>query len=369
MYLQHLKLSNFKNYETQELELSPRINCFVGENGMGKTNLLDALHYLCMCKSYFALTDSQVVRHQEDFFRIEGIFQRQDKKEHIVCKYALRSRKVLERNKVPYTRLADHIGLLPMVIISPDDHILIKEGSEHRRQYLDILLVQLDITYLNHLMVYNKVLEQRNAFLKQHKHPSEVNFTLLDIYNQQLEAPAQYIFEKRQEIVQKLSPIFQSYYKTISGNKEQVQIQYESPLQDSPLATLLRDSQEKDIWLQRTTKGIHKDDLKLLINDFVVKKFASQGQLKSYLLALKLAQYELLRQESEVVPLVLLDDIFDKLDKKRVEQLLQLLLDRQFGQIFITDTDAQRVAELGRVLGVEVRLFEIVDGNANLIEN
>lgn len=364
MFLQQLKLTNFKNYEFQTLDLSPKLNCFVGDNGMGKTNLLDAIHYLCMCKGHFGLTDRQVIRHEGDFFRIEGHFLRSNKKETIVCKYQPKSRKAIERNKVAYTRFADHIGLLPMIMITPDDTLLITEGSENRRQYMDVLLVQLDKVYLNHLMTYNKVLQQRNAFLKQYKHPLEIDFTLLEIYNQQLLTPAAYIHEQRQLILEKLKPIFQQYYRTISGDQEQVDFVYNSPLNEKTLVELLTESQEKDAWLQRTTKGVHKDDLKLMINNYPVKKFASQGQLKSYLLALKLAQYELLRQESEVAPLVLLDDIFDKLDKKRVRHLLELLLERDFGQIFITDTHEDRIVEIVAGLGTDFKRFLIREGSA-----
>ncbi len=362
MHLHRLHLVQFKNYEQQELVLSPQLNCFVGENGMGKTNLLDAIHYLCMCKSHFSLPDRQVMQHGTDFFRIEGDFERADKTEAVVCTYAPRLRKTLLRNKVPYARLADHIGFLPLIMIAPDDTLLITEGSENRRQFLDILLVQINPTYLQQLMTYNKVLQQRNAYLKSFKHPLEVDAALLDVYSQQLLAPAQYIYEQRQAIVERLTPIFQHYYKVISGDREQVALLYLSQLAEQSLTHLLTESQEKDTWLQRTTKGIHKDDLKLLINEYAVKKFASQGQLKSYLLALKLAQYELLRQEVELPPLLLLDDIFDKLDNKRVEQLLTLLLERDFGQVFLTDTHESRIARIVEGLQADFKQFTVADG-------
>lgn len=362
MHLHRLHLVHFKNYDQQELSLSPQLNCFVGENGMGKTNLLDAIHYLCMCKSHFSLPDRQVVQHGADFFRIEGDFERAGQEEEVVCTYAPRLRKTLLRNKVPYKRLADHIGFLPLIMIAPDDTLLITEGSENRRQFLDVLLVQLDPTYLRQLMTYNKVLQQRNAYLKSTKHPLEVDTALLEIYNQQLLAPAQYIYQQRQQIVARLMPVFQQYYKVISGDREQVTLLYQSQLTEQNLLQLLTESQEKDAWLQRTTKGIHKDDLKLLINNYAVKKFASQGQLKSYLLALKLAQYELLRQEVELSPLLLLDDIFDKLDNKRVEQLLTLLLERDFGQIFLTDTHESRIVRIIEGLQADFKQFVVEDG-------
>ena len=366
MHLAALHLVHFKNYTTQKLELSPQLNCFVGDNGMGKTNLLDAIHYLCMCKSHFGLLDRQVVQHEADFFRIEGQFERADRQETIVCTYAPKARKTLSRNRVPYTRLADHVGLLPLIMIAPDDTLLITGGSEHRRQFLDILLVQYDPTYLRQRMAYNKVLQQRNAFLKSFRHPSEIDTTLLEVYNRQLLGPAAYLHQQRAAMVERLIPLFQTYYKVISGDKEQVDLHYQSQLNEGDLAHLFAESQEKDLWLQRTTKGIHKDELKLLINGHAVKKFASQGQLKSYLLALKLAQYELLRQHCALSPILLLDDIFDKLDRKRVEQLLQLLIEREFGQIFLTDTHQDRVATIVQCLNAPFKQFKV--GQGTLVE-
>lgn len=362
MHLKALHLVHFKNYTEQRLQLSPQLNCFVGDNGMGKTNLLDAIHYLCMCKSHFGLLDRQVVQHESDFFRVEGRFDREEKEETIVCTYAPRARKTLSRNRVPYTRLADHIGLLPLIMIAPDDTLLITDGSEHRRQFLDILLVQYDPTYLRQLMGYNKLLQQRNAFLKSFRHPLEVDTTLLEVYNRQLLEPARYIHTQRQQMAERLVPLFQNYYKVISGDKEQVNLLYQSHLSEQDLVTLFASSQEKDLWLQRTTKGIHKDDLKLQINGYAVKKFASQGQLKSYLLALKLAQYELLRQHCALSPILLLDDIFDKLDRKRVEQLLELLIERQFGQVFLTDTHQDRVASIVQRLEADFKQFTVTTG-------
>lgn len=362
MHLKQLKLSNFKNYEQATLDLSPRLNCFVGENGMGKTNLLDAIHYLCMCKSHFGLSDRQVIRHKEDFFRIEGNFERLDKAEQVVCTYASKGKKSMQCNRVPYPRLADHIGRLPMVMITPDDTLLITEGSENRRQFMDVLLVQLNPEYLRQLMQYNKLLQQRNAFLKSFDHPLEVNHDLLAVYNQQMIPLAAYIHEERRREMEALHPIFQQYYAQISGNREEVQMQYQSALHEQTMEALLAASVEKDLWLQRTTQGVHKDDLKLLIDDYVVKRFASQGQLKSYLLAMKLAQYERLRQEAAVSPLVLLDDIFDKLDEKRVHQLLVLLLERNFGQIFITDTHQERVSAIVNGLNTDFKQFHIESG-------
>lgn len=362
MHLKQLKLHNFKNYDTQSLEFSPKLNCLVGANGMGKTNLLDAIHYLCMCKSHFSVPDRQIIRHEETFFRLDGLFSRKEKKEQIVCKYQPRQKKLFERNKVVYQRLSEHIGLLPLVIIAPDDTQLIMEGSEARRQFIDFTIVQLDSNYLEQLLIYNKVVEQRNAFLKSYENPAKIDLKLLEVYDQQLLAPATYIHQQRKEILTSFKPLFQEYYATISGDKEQVDFEYSSQLKEHSLDKLLIEAREKDRWSQRTTKGIHKDDLKLLINDFPVKRFASQGQLKSYLLALKLAQYNLIQQKNEVSPILLLDDIFDKLDKNRVKQLLSLLMEEQFGQVFITDTHQQRVEEITKEIGGEYLQFEVIDG-------
>ncbi|MCP4438590.1 MAG: DNA replication/repair protein RecF [Aureispira sp.] len=362
MHLEQLKLSNFKNYSNQSLEFSPKLNCLVGSNGMGKTNLLDAIHYLCMCKSHFSVPDRQIILHEESFFRLDGLFYRNKKKEQIVCKYQPKQKKVFERNKVAYQRLSEHIGLLPLVMIAPDDTQLIMEGSEARRQFIDFTLVQLDNDYLEHLLKYNKILEQRNAFLKKHENPAKIDMALLEVYDQQLLGPAAYIHQQRKEILTTFKPIFQDYYATISGDKEQVDFEYSSQLTEHSLEELLIASREKDRWLQRTTKGIHKDDLKLLINGFPVKRFASQGQLKSYLLALKLGQYNLIKQKNEVSPILLLDDIFDKLDKNRVKHLLTLLMEEQFGQVFITDTHLQRVEDITKEIGGDYRQFEVIDG-------
>ncbi len=365
MHLKQLKLTNFKNYESIDIKLSTNINCFVGFNGMGKTNLLDAIYYLCLCKSHFNQPDRLIIRHDQDFFRIDGIFYREERKEHIVCKYD-RKKKVIERNKAPYDKFSEHIGMLPAVMITPDDTSLITEGSENRRRFLDVLLVQTDTQYLNKLLEYNKILHQRNAFLKQFKHPSEVNLTLLNVYNKQLLLPAQYIYEKRKECVNALTPVFIEYYELISGNQEKVLITFHSQLLENSLEELFKKSEEKDCWLQRTTKGVHKDDLKLEINEFPVKKYASQGQLKSFLLAMKLAQYELIRREKKVPPILLLDDIFDKLDLKRVNQLLQLLIENGFGQIFITDTHIGRVSSIIQQQDFPFKEFEINNGSVVL---
>lgn len=364
MHIEQLHLTNFKNYEQQSIVCSPQVNCFVGLNGMGKTNLLDAVYYLCMTKSHTALIDSSVIRHGAHFFRLEALFQKDGKRDKIVAKIIPRKKKAFERNDVPYPRLADHIGEYPVVIIAPNDTNIVLEGSEVRRRFLDNTLSQLDPIYLRSLLSYNKILEQRNALLKQFAERRSFNKNLLETYNTQLLEPAQLICNKRKDFIGTFCKVLQEIYEFISQQRETISCQYESKLLETPFATLLQASTEKDRALQRTTTGIHKDDLELKINGYPAKQFASQGQLKSLVLSLKLAQYEILRREKKMQPLLLLDDIFDKLDKTRVSHLLKLLLEKSFGQIFITDTDENRVTEIVAQLNTPYQKFQIDNGSA-----
>ena len=318
----------------------------MGKNGSGKTNLLDAIYYLCMCKSYFTNSDLAVARHESNFFRLEGKFERHGEAETVVCKIQLRKQKVIERNKAAYKRLSEHIGHFPVVMIAPDDTMLAVGGSEERRRFLDNTLSQLDAIYLQHLIFYNKVLQQRNAALKRFAESGRFDQRLLNTYNQQLLGPAQYIHEARQAMIAALNPVFDNYYNLISNRSEQVSCCYTSKLEGANFASLLAESAEKDRILQRTTVGIHKDDLTFLLNDRPLKRFASQGQLKSFVLALKLAQYHRIREHQACTPILLLDDLFDKLDTHRIRGLLELLHDNTFGQVFITDTHEQRLEEL-----------------------
>lgn len=368
MYLERIALANFKNYENQKLDFSTRLNCLVGNNGMGKTNLLDAIYYLCMAKSHFNLADTAITRHDENFFRLEGHFILQEKKEKIVAKVMPRKLKELERNDVAYSKLAEHIGLLPVVFIGPDDIQLIREGSEERRRFLDNTLSQLDQRYLYELITYNKVLQQRNALLKSLAERSGGSMSLLDVYDEQLIDPALYVLEQRAVFTQKFTAIFQSTHQYITGRKEAVQLSYESQLLENDLEDLLKQSRQKDLALQRTTKGVHRDDLVFSLGEHPLKKYGSQGQLKSFLLALKLAQYEMLRQNKGVSPILLLDDLFDKLDAQRVTHLIRLLTEGQFGQIFITDTHETRIAEIVEQFGVDYRRFFVEGGKVGSVD-
>ncbi|MCB9082072.1 MAG: DNA replication and repair protein RecF [Lewinellaceae bacterium] len=368
MHLERLILTNFKNYTSQTLQFSATLNCLVGLNGMGKTNLLDAIYYLCMTKSHFGLPDSAVVRHEDDFFRLESYFQRDGKQEKVVAKVQPRKEKTFERNNIPYDRLSEHIGLLPVVFIAPDDTQLISEGSEFRRRFLDNTLSQLDARYLSELLVYNRILQQRNALLKQMGEQRNPDRQLLAIYDEQLAAPASYLFEQRQQLLAKFQAIFLNTHQYITGRAEEVALNYQSGLAQAPLKELLAQAREKDLALQRTTQGIHRDDLEFTLEGHSLKRFGSQGQRKSFILALKLAQFEILRQNKGSQPLLLLDDLFDKLDQQRVTKLLRLLTAGQYGQLFLTDTHPERVEHLARELQVDYRMFTVSGGLVSTTE-
>ena len=364
MLLEKFILTNFKNYEYQIIECAPGLTCFLGKNGMGKTNLLDAIYYLCMGKSHFSVPDRQITRHEMDFFRLEGLFIKEEKKEQIVAKVIPRKKKELERNKIPYTRLSEHVGLLPVVMIAPDDTYLATEGSEARRSFLDNTLSQLDHDYLNQLIIYNKLLQQRNALLKQFGESRRFDRSLLDTYSMQMLAPANSIHQKRASFMEQFRPLLQSLYESICGGQEKVDINYKSKQIEHSLETLFDTSIEKDRVLQRTTVGPHKDDLEFTIEGYPLKRYASQGQLKSYVLALKLAQYHILREEKKVRPFLLLDDIFDKLDTDRVSHLLGLLLKGDYGQLFVTDTDESRLEKIVSRYEQSFLQYKVVSGEA-----
>lgn len=364
LHLEKIKLTQFKNYASEELHFSAKLNCFVGKNGMGKTNMLDAIYYLCMCKSSSNLSDRNVLQREADFFRIEGYFKLEEKQRKIVAKVIPGKKKEFEQGDVPYKKLLEHIGLLPVVMIVPDDTDLAKEGSEIRRKFLDNTLSQSDARYLTELVKYNRILKQRNATLKQFAQQRTFDQALINTFNMQMLEPAAYISAQRATFVETFSPVFENYYQIISGRQEMVRCTYKSALIDQDFAALLEQANEKDRILQRTTVGVHKDDLKFFIDEFPVKNFASQGQLKSFVLSMKLAQYDFLKQLKKKKPLLLLDDIFDKLDRSRVEQLISLLINGDFGQVFITDTHEQRIEEIIEGFGTDFKKFIINFGTA-----
>jgi DNA replication and repair protein RecF len=359
VHLSRIKLSNFKSYESQTLEFSPVLNCLVGLNGVGKTNVLDAIHFLCLCRSHTGLNDRHLIRHGEGFFRMEGRFVTEEGDVKIVAKYLAGQRKEVTRNDVAFERLADYIGQFPVVMIAPDDVTLVQEGSEDRRRFLDATLSQISPDYLRNLVVYNALLKQRNALLKLFAEQRRFDETLLESLDRQLPAPADVLYQARKHFVAAFEPVFKEYYAEISGSREQVSVEYESDLDKGSLNTLLHEALDKDRILQRSTVGPHKDDLRLVMDQQLVKKFASQGQLKSFLLALRLAQYEVLRKEKQTAPILLLDDIFDKLDARRVHQLVGLLIRRNFGQTFITDTQRERLESIVGSFAGSYTVFEV----------
>ena len=363
MHLRELSLIYFKNYEEAQLTFSSNINCFVGSNGVGKTNLLDAIYYLCFCKSYFNPVDSQNIQHQQPFFSIEGTFNREEISETVFCGVKRGQKKVFKRNKKEYEKLADHIGLFPLVIISPADRNLIIEGSETRRKFIDGVIAQSDKIYLHNILKYNQVLSQRNALLKYFAANLTYDPITLGIYNEQLVELANKIYSKRCEFMEEFNAIFQHYYNAISGSKECVSLEYKSQLNDHNLSYLLDENLNKDKILQYTTCGVHKDDLLFKIGDFPIKKQGSQGQQKTYLIALKLAQFDFIKNLVGYKPLLLLDDIFDKLDDTRVESIVRLVAEHHFGQIFITDTHRQRTEDIVRSIDDSYKIFNVQSGS------
>lgn len=369
MWLEKLTLLNFKNYEEAELSLSPAVNAFTGDNGAGKTNLLDAIHYLSLCKSYFNPIDTQQIRSQADFFMVQGKFDKDDVPEVISCSLKRNQKKQFRRNKKEYQRLADHIGLFPSVMISPNDVNIITEGSEERRRFIDNVISQTDAQYLDELIVYNKNLLNRNAMLKSIAEQGSYDPELLGILDDQLVASGQKIFQKRKDFMEVFIPVFQKHYQYLTEDAEQAELKYESPLFDQDFHELLRGSVERDRFLQRTTVGIHKDDLNFSVHGMPMKKFGSQGQQKSFLISLKLAQYSFLQLKKGYKPLLLLDDIFDKLDDKRIRKLMTMVSHDDFGQIFITDTSRERIEGIFAAIGVELTTFVVSKGTVSHEKN
>jgi DNA replication and repair protein RecF len=369
MYLKQLKFTNFKNHSEADLSFSPRINCFIGKNGAGKTNVLDAIYYLSFCKSYFNSIDSQNIQHDTDFFAIHGDYVRQQNAmDKVHCLLKRNQHKQFKLNEKKYERLSDHIGLIPLVMISPYDRDLINNGSEVRRKYMDGVISQFDHAYLNDLIDYNKALSQRNALLKHFAEGRYFDETSLEIWDMKLVKLGHAIVQKRRDFITNFVPIFQTYFKLISGGNERVELKYKSALCEGDMRLLLKENLARDRALRYTSVGAHKDDLEFTIDTFPIKKYGSQGQQKSYVIAIKLAQFEFMRKLKKYKPILLLDDIFDKLDTQRVEQLIRLVSEENFGQVFITDTQRDRVEQLFRVTELDHKLFEVVQGNVKELD-
>jgi len=359
LILNKLSLINYKNILSSDFELDSNINCFVGNNGVGKTNVLDSIYHLAMSKSYFHSLSSQTINHNAKFMLIEGDFTKGIKHENIICSLKKGQNKTLKRNGKIYKRFSDHIGLIPVVMISPYDRDLIQEGSSNRRKFTDNVISQNNKTYLTQIIKYQKILFQRNALLKFFKKKQTFDIDILKVYDNQLSELSIPIHNTRLDFFKNFVPVFIKRYNSISQNKETVNISYDSQLNYESLNNLLNNSLEKDRIVQYTSCGIHKDDLIFEIDKFPIKKFGSQGQQKTFLIALKLAQFDYLKTKSNSSPILLLDDIFDKLDNNRVKQLIQLVNEDEFGQLFISDTDYNRTEKIISEIDSSYKMFKL----------
>lgn len=376
MKLEHLSIVNYKNIREADLDFSAGVNCLVGKNGMGKTNLLDALYYLSFCKAMNGVTDSQIITHGEEYFMLSAHYELGDTPEDVKCGYRLRSKKSFKRGGKEYQRLSDHIGLLPVVMLTPADSVLLQGGSEERRRFMDMVISQFNKPYLNALIRYNQALQQRNSLLKQAQNPASSfaqQSALSDplIYQaceEQMDFYGQQIYAARRQFVDDFEPVFQDFYSRISMDRERVTLSYTSHFADGqPLTSLLNAVRSRDLALGYTTRGAHKDELHFLLGDQPMKQVGSQGQNKTFLVGLKLAQFDFLRRMGHTTPILLLDDIFDRLDGDRVEQIIRLVAGQNFGQIFITDTNREyldriidRCTDCYKLFGVEDGRYEVL---------
>ena len=368
MILENISIINYKNIKGVNLDLSPKINCLIGHNGVGKTNFLDAIYYLSFCRSANNPIDSQIIMHDENFFMLEGNYRtEQGGIENIYCGMKRGTKKHFKRNKKEYKRLSQHIGLVPLIYVSPSDSSLIEGGSEERRRLMDVVISQYDHSYIELLSNYNKALQQRNALLKMEEEPDS---SLLDIWEQEMARNGELLFQKRLAFVDELVPVFQQIYQQISGQREIVSLRYISHCQRGPLLDVIQRDRFKDRAVGYSLHGVHRDDLEMLIGDFQMKREGSQGQNKTFVLALKLAQFDFLRRTSSTTtPLLLLDDIFDKLDAQRVESIVQLVSGDNFGQIFITDTNRDHLDKILSKSDGEYKIFTVEGGDIELMNN
>lgn len=359
MFLKELNLINYKNISQKDFTFDSKINCFVGKNGVGKTNILDAIYHLAYTKSYFNPLAIQNIKHDEDFFLLDAVFDKENRDEKIACSLKKGQKKVVKRNNKVYEKLSEHIGFIPLVIISPSDGDLISEGSETRRRFIDSVISTQDNLYLNELIQYQKLVSQRNALLKYFALNQTFDKDNLAIYDEQIVPLGNIIFEKRQQFLAQFIPIFKKYYAEISNEAESVDLVYQSQLLEKSFEDLLIENLSKDRAIQYTSSGIHKDDLSFEIEGYPVKKFGSQGQQKSFLIALKLAQFEFLKQKSGSAPILLFDDIFDKLDASRVEKIVTMVNNDVFGQIFISDTHEERTEAIVKQTHQSYKIFNL----------
>ncbi len=366
MHLKKLQLTDFKNLHEINIELSEKINCFIGNNGAGKTNLLDAIYYLSFCKSYFNSIEEMNIMHGADFFSIHGTYHENDNVNTINCSLKKNYKKLFKFNKKEYDRLADHIGKIPLIIISPSDSNLIYSGSEERRKFFDAVISQFDKIYMDVLINYNKALNHRNALLKKFSETNRFVKADIEIWDKQLTELGNKIHIRRAGFIKEFMPLFQKYYEFITDKKEYVDITYDSHLNNNSFADLLDKSSAADRQAQYTTTGTHKDDFIFRINDYPVKKFGSQGQQKSFIISLKLAQFDYTKKMKKFKPLILFDDLYDKLDDLRINKIMELVSTNNFGQIFITDTNKNHIKETIEKLNIDYKIFEVETGQVNL---
>ena len=364
MRLEHLHLVHFKNHSGADVTLGPQVNCFLGDNGSGKTNVLDAVHYLCFCKSYFNPIDAQNIAHGEPFMLVQGDFERLGTKERVSCGVQRGAKKQFKRNDKPYSRLAEHIGRFPAVMIAPDDAELIQGGSEIRRKWMDAVISQYDRAYLDALIDVNKALVQRNALLRYFAENRTFDAGLLAPWNARIAPKAAIIAKARRAFIDQFMPGFLSTYAEISRGAEEVGLSLTTHVSEDAEAieASILAAQDEDRRLRRTTVGVHKDDVVFTLGDHAMKRFGSQGQQKSLLVALRLAQLAFIEEATGVKPILLLDDIFDKIDEKRVEALMKRVTNGTFGQVFITDTHLGRIPDMFAATGADVRVFEVSQG-------
>ncbi len=364
MVLEQLHLHHFKNHIGSDLAFGSQVNCLLGDNGSGKTNVLDAVHYLCHTKSYFNPIDGQNIAHGEDQMLVQGQFLRHEQREKVSCAIARGVKKVFRRNDKAYDRLADHVGRFPAVMIAPDDSALIHEGSEMRRKWLDSVISQSDRGYLQNVMTYNKALNQRNALLRYFGENRTWDEESLALWDAQLIPLAVAIRARRVEFIAGYAPVFQAVHADITQGAESVSLMYRSDVGDTDesFSDQLFRVRDDDRRLRRTTCGIHKDDVLFMLGEHLLKRFGSQGQQKSFLIALRLAQLEHIEAATGVKPILLLDDIFDKIDDKRVQSLMRRVTSGSFGQVFITDTDAHRIPRMFEEIGANVRVYLVQNG-------
>jgi DNA replication and repair protein RecF len=362
MYIEKINLLNFKNYEELDLSFSSQINIFTGHNGSGKTNLLDAIYCLSLTKSAFNTNENHSIKHGQTYFSILGHFFKDNKSLALQYDFAPGQKKNFRLDKKTYDKLSDHIGLFPVVLITPYDTDVIREGSEERRKFFDTIISQLDKNYLIELIRYNNLLKQRNSLLKQFAEKNYIDRDLIDTYNKQMLRSGRMIYEARKKFANEYEPIFNGHYYNISEKKETPQLRYESQLHDDGFEKLFLSNVQKDIMLQRTSMGVHKDDYGFTLNDYPVKSHGSQGQQKSFVIALKLAHFDIIKNHKNIKPILLLDDIFDKLDDARISKLMQMVAEEAFGQLFITDARPERTEKIFEKIKAEIRIFRIENG-------